>query len=363
MEMMGGGIMSMVLVQVFATGMQILAKIILNNGSFVFALMAYRHIVAAFCLAPFALLLERDIHITQKLSWVVFFWLFLNALTGISLPMSLFYYGLRDTTATYAVNFLNLIPILTFVLSIIMRIEKLKLGSREGKMKSFGAILCVGGAFISCFYKGKSFFIIHKTSQLHHININHQTTHWIRGSLALIASCFSYASWYILQVKMMKILPSKYWTTMLTCIIASVQSIIVGLLLDTSKTAWQLGWNLQLATILYSGAFGTAATFCLIAWAVAKWGPTYPPMFNPLTLLFVAFSDALIFRLPIHLGNLLGMILIIVGLYSFLFGRRMETRNLPKPLLQHPQIVALNVHNKVAAESMDVPPQTIIIVK
>ncbi|XP_065860381.1 WAT1-related protein At1g25270-like isoform X2 [Euphorbia lathyris] len=294
------GSMSMVTVQILATGMQVLAKIILNNGTFVFALMAYRHIVAAFCVAPFALLLERDI--TQKLNWSVFFWLFLNSLTGITLPMALFYYGLRDTTATYAVNFLNLIPVVTFVFSIVMRIEELKLGSLEGKMKTVGTILCVGGAFTSCFYKGRSFFIIHKTLHLHHLNINHQTTHWIRGSLTLTASCFSYAFWYILQVKLMKVLPSKYWTTMLTCIIASVQSVIVGLFLDTSKAAWQLGWNLQLLTILYSGAFGTAAIFCLIARAVAKWGPTYPPMFNPLTLVFVALLDALIFGFPIHLA-------------------------------------------------------------
>lgn len=49
----------MLLVQIFATGLQLLSKVILNQGIFVFALMTYRHIVAAFCVAPFAFYFDR----------------------------------------------------------------------------------------------------------------------------------------------------------------------------------------------------------------------------------------------------------------------------------------------------------------
>ena len=35
------------------------------------------------------------------------------------MALGLFYYGLRDTNATYAISFLNLIPMVTFVFSII----------------------------------------------------------------------------------------------------------------------------------------------------------------------------------------------------------------------------------------------------
>ncbi|XP_048226849.1 WAT1-related protein At1g09380 isoform X3 [Ricinus communis] len=268
-------IVSMLMVQVFATGVQLLAKVILNNGTFVFALMAYRHVVAALCVAPFALYFERGI--TEKLSWLAFFWLFLSALSGISLAMGLFYYGVRDTTATYAVNFLNLVPILTFVLSTITRIEKLGLRTPAGKIKILGATLCIVGALTSGFYKGKSFHIFHHN--LHrHVDIKASNYHWLRGSFLLIASCLSYAAWYILQ-----------------------------------------------------GALGTAATFCLISWAVENQGPTYPSMFNPLTLIFVAILEALILGSEINVGNLVGMVLIVVGLYSFLLGKRTEMKNLHQP--------------------------------
>src|SRR4051812_36109052 len=38
-----------------------------------------------------------------------------------SVPLSLYYYGLRDTTASYAVIFLNIIPLVTFIISLIFR--------------------------------------------------------------------------------------------------------------------------------------------------------------------------------------------------------------------------------------------------
>ena len=54
------------------------------------------------------------------------------------------------------------------------------------------------------------------------------------------------------QVKMVKVLPLRYWGTMLSCIMAAIQSVVIGLCIDSSKVAWRLGWNLQLITILYS---------------------------------------------------------------------------------------------------------------
>ncbi|XP_050386506.1 WAT1-related protein At5g64700-like [Argentina anserina] len=322
-------VLAMVMVQMFVAGMNLLSKVILSEGSFIFALMAYRHVVAAVCVAPFALCFERIKE--QKLGWRVWFWLFVNALTGITAAMALFYYGLRDTTATYAVNFLNLIPIATFVLSTITGTAKLNLKTRAGKIKSLGVIVCVGGAITTSIYKGKAFYMVHHRNNHHHITFDTSYAHWTRGTIMLVLSCLSYSTWFIAQVKLLKIFPLKYWSTMLICIMATLQSTIVGLCLDTSTTSWRIGWNLQLVTILYSGALATAATFCLLSWAISVQGPLYPPMFNPLSLIFVAISGALILGEDIRMGTLLGMVMIIVGLYSFLLGKQKETKNMSLP--------------------------------
>ncbi|XP_022637386.1 WAT1-related protein At5g64700-like isoform X2 [Vigna radiata var. radiata] len=306
-------VLSMFVVQVVMTGMQLLSRVILVQGTFIGALIVYRHLVAALCVAPFALYLERGK--PKKFNCEVWCWLFVNALTGMTMAQGLFYYGLRDTSAAYSMSLLNLVPIITFFTSIILRMEKLKWETWVGKAKSVGSILCVGGASLSSVYKGKEFFLGH------HIHPTHQTaphkTHILHGTIFLVCSCFSYTAWFIAQ----------YWGTMLACILAAIQAAAVGVCLDSSKAAWRLEWNLQLITIVYSGALATAATFCIISWAIRMKGPTYPPMFNPLSLIFVAFSEALILGQPLGVGTLGGMVLIIMGLYFFLWGKSNETHN------------------------------------
>ncbi|KAM6555311.1 hypothetical protein CsatB_002330 [Cannabis sativa] len=310
------------LMQIVYTGMQLLSRIILVKGTFVFALITYRNVVAAICVAPLAYYFEIRGHV-MKFSWQVWFWLFVNALNVLG-TTSLFYYGLKDTTATYATNFLNLIPIVTFVVSVIIRMERLRLGSKEGKVKTIGAFLCVSGALLTALYKGNEFFISNHHSDHHSSIIITPHHHWTRGTIMLVASTLAYSSWFIVQVKLQKQLPFVYLSTMLTCILSSFQSVVLGLCLNTDSIAWSLGWNLQLVTIIYSGILATAVNLCLLSWAISVQGPTYPPMFNPLALIFVAFLEALTLGEPITVGTLIGVVLIIFGLYSFLWGKRKE---------------------------------------
>ncbi|MCD7461378.1 hypothetical protein HAX54_046005 [Datura stramonium] len=312
-------LIGMLLVQVMATGLQLLSKVILSHGTFVFALITYRHVVATLCIAPFALIWERES--LKKVTWSIFFWLFMIALTGIIVAMGLFYYGLKDTTATYASNFLNLIPIVTFVFSTVLGVEKLRLKTKVGKIKLLGAMLCLAGALTITLYKGKVFYISHHQK---HQNSSKDNQKMLRGTIFLMCSCMSYGFWFLIQAKVSKVFPYKYSATFIICVIATIQSAIVGVSIDRRKASWKLGLNLQLITIFYSGALATAATFCLISWAVTKKGPTYPSMFNPLSLIFVAIAEAAFLGQEMSIGSLLGMFLIIVGLYSFLRAKSKE---------------------------------------
>lgn len=52
-------LLTMLLVQIISTGMQLLSRVILVQGTFIFALITYRYLVAAICVVPFALYFER----------------------------------------------------------------------------------------------------------------------------------------------------------------------------------------------------------------------------------------------------------------------------------------------------------------
>lgn len=86
------------------------------------------------------------------------------------------------------------------VLFRVCRIEKLGLGTRAGKIKIVGAILCVGGALTTCLYKGKAFYLVHDHNFHRPAAMNVSKSHWTRGTFMLIGSCLCYATWYILQV-------------------------------------------------------------------------------------------------------------------------------------------------------------------
>ena len=54
-----GPLVGMIMVQLVGTGLHILTRIILTQGTFIFALIVYRHLLAALCIAPFAFYFEK----------------------------------------------------------------------------------------------------------------------------------------------------------------------------------------------------------------------------------------------------------------------------------------------------------------
>ncbi|RVW68132.1 WAT1-related protein [Vitis vinifera] len=171
-------VLAMLLLQALGTAMQLLLKVALNKGAFVYAFVVYCHAIATVCVAPLAFFFERNKE--KKLTFEVWFWLFMNAITGVTMAVGLFYYGVRDTTATFASNMINLVPVITFAFSTVFGIEKLLLKTKAGKMKIAGTIICLVGALITILYKGKSFHIGHV--HMFENSIIKKRTHWARGS-------------------------------------------------------------------------------------------------------------------------------------------------------------------------------------
>lgn len=56
----------------------------------------------------------------------------------------------------------------------------------------------------------------------------------------------------IIQVKVLKVYPWKHWSSVLTCVLGGVQTFAIGIIMSRHKLAWQIGWNIQLLTIVYS---------------------------------------------------------------------------------------------------------------
>uniref|UniRef100_A0A453QQD2 WAT1-related protein n=1 Tax=Aegilops tauschii subsp. strangulata TaxID=200361 RepID=A0A453QQD2_AEGTS len=200
-----------------------------------------------------------------------------------------------------------------------IRMETLRIWSAFRSLKVAGVLFSVGGTMLISLYKGKA---LHLWNPILKIHPKEQTpegaSNQLRGTIFLLGSSFTFACWYLLQSKVLKVYPYKYWSSMATCLVGGLQTAIIGIILNTDKKAWKLGWDFDLVTILYSGALATAGKYCLNSWVVAKRGPTYPPMFNPLFVVFTILLASIFIGDEITVGGLLGTTMVLVGLYTYL---------------------------------------------
>ncbi|XP_052134442.1 WAT1-related protein At5g64700-like [Oryza glaberrima] len=313
----------MVMLQTFTAGSLMLVKVVVDGGLFVCTLLTYRYLLGAVLVIPFAVSFENGK--LKELKLKAFIWIFTSALVGFTVP-GLYYIGLGDTSPGYAINFYNIVPIAAFILAVLFRKEPLNMRSIVGIIKVIGALDCVGGTIIISLYKGK---VLHMwpTNIIGYHPSKAATAfghHHIRGTILLVISCLSLAVWYTVQAQMLKVFPYKYWSTVATCFVGCIEMAIIGVAMNREKATWKLKWNMSLITIIYSAILNTAAKFVMISWVVTRRGPTYPSMFCAVSVLFTTILDLLLLGHDLSVRSILGMLLILAGLYLFLWGKRKE---------------------------------------
>ncbi|KAG2549928.1 WAT1-related protein At3g30340-like isoform X2 [Panicum virgatum] len=301
----------------------LLTKVVVDDGLSVCTLLTYRFFMGAILVIPLAVIFEKGK--LKELNLKAFIWIFTSALVGFTIP-GLYYIGLGDTSPGYAINFYNIIPIATFILAVLFRKEPLNIKSLVGNFKVIGTIVCVGGTLVISLYKGKVLHLWPTNIIGYHAKHSGAAYghHHMRGAILLIISCLSLAVWYTVQAQMLKVFPYKYWSTVVTCFVGCIQMAVVGVAMNREKETWQLRWNMSLLTIVYSAILNTAAKFVMISWVVTQRGPTYPSMFCAVSVLFTTVLDSLLLGHDLSVGSILGMIMILAGLYMFLWGKRKE---------------------------------------
>ncbi|XP_073107028.1 WAT1-related protein At1g25270 isoform X3 [Elaeis guineensis] len=283
----------------------------------------------------------------------------LCGLFGGSLAQNLYVSSMKLTSATFASAMTNLIPAITFILAVLFRLESLGIHSLSGQAKVLGTIFGISGAMLLTFYRGVDINIWSTNINLlkshsegaaapHQEPGNH-----VMGSLLAVASCVCYAIWLIIQViltrlwslgtldytcitvgyvskylplqaKMMKEYPCHYSTTALMCLMGTVQSIIFALCVERDWEQWRLCFDIRLLAVIYSGVVGSGLILTVLAWCIKKKGPLYASIFNPLMLVIVALLSSLLLNEKLHLGSVLGAVLIVIGLYIVLWGKGRE---------------------------------------
>ncbi|KAJ0943004.1 putative EamA domain-containing protein [Helianthus annuus] len=321
-------VLLMVSVQMAFAGVNVFYKLAANDGMVLSILVAYRFIFCTAFIVPLAIFVERKKR--PKLTWKILLQAFCCGLFGGSLAQNFYIKALCMTSATFAAATTNLIPALTFVLAVCFGMERLGWKTTSGSAKIMGTALGVGGAMLLTFYKGVDIHLWKTNVNL--LNGHHHSSHFqyssnrVMGSLLAIGSCISYSIWLIIQTNMVKTYPCPYSVTALTSTMGAVQAVVFGLCTERQWGDWKLGWNVRLLTVAYSGMLASGLMFTFVTWCVQMRGPLFVSAFNPLLLVLVAIAGSLVLNESLHLGSVLGAILIIFGLYAVLWGKGKEVK-------------------------------------
>ncbi|KVI01791.1 Drug/metabolite transporter, partial [Cynara cardunculus var. scolymus] len=166
-------------------------------------------------------------------------------------------------------------------------------GTKGGKAKVVGTLVGVVGAMVLTFYKGRQLNIWST-----HYNVLHGDGH----------------------VKLSAVYPCHYTNTFLITAMGCILSLVFALCVERSWSQWKLGWNIRLLAVFFMG-IGSTLTILFLTTAIHLQGPLFAANFSPLSLVFVAIGGSLLLDENLHVGSVLGAVIIIVGLYILLWGK------------------------------------------
>ncbi|KAI3995963.1 hypothetical protein MKX01_037460 [Papaver californicum] len=278
----------------------ILHKKVIDGGMDHLSLITYRLYISVLVLAPMAYFLERSTR--PKLTFRILCLLFISAILGSTLTAYLFLVGLQNTTTTFICVFVNMVPVITFLMAL-----------------PFGAMILTlykGVSLTNFSNPGETTTPIHHstTSHINWLHPNNRTERWTIRTIALVVGTL-----------LCKIYPCQYSSKTIMCFLGAIQSTLFSLVTNHQDfSSWVLKGKLQILTVLYSGIVGAGLSFVGMSYCVNKRGVVFTATFSPLIQIVVAMIGFSILDEPLHLGSVLGSILVIVGLYILLWGKNKE---------------------------------------
>ncbi|MQL87352.1 hypothetical protein Taro_019885, partial [Colocasia esculenta] len=236
--------------------MNTLIKKAIDEGMSCLAVITLRQFVATIFITPIAYYRERGSR--PKLTPGIFVYLFFSALLGASLTQYLFFVGLRYTSATFACAFLNMTPVLTFLIALAFRLETLNVGSMAGLAKVLGTAVSVGGAMLLTFYKGVA--LTHprhlqsapSPSPTAAAAMDSSSGKRTIGTIALFGGCFSWCCWFLLQSKVNKKYPALYSGTAIIFFLSFLQAAALTFATQDGASLLAVRGKLEISTVLFA---------------------------------------------------------------------------------------------------------------
>ncbi|XP_057971642.1 WAT1-related protein At2g37460-like isoform X1 [Malania oleifera] len=313
-------------------GMEILSKVAMNQGMSSFVLIVYRHAIATLVMSPFALFLDRKTR--PKMTWSIFTKIMLLSLLEPVIDQNMYYLGMKYTSATFAATMCNIIPAITFLMAWVVRLEKVKIKSTRSQAKIVGTLATIAGAMLMTLVKGPVIELFWTKDANHHSAANdgaHTSNNGIslhnsiKGALMIATGCISWSAFVILQAITLETYPAELSLTAWICFLGTCVDIIVTLVIERGRSeVWSIKWDTKLLAVLYSGTVSSGMLYYVQGVVVRERGPVFVTSFSPLSMVIVAIISSFVLSDQLHLGRVVGAVVIVAGLYLVIWGKRKD---------------------------------------
>ncbi|TYG93911.1 hypothetical protein ES288_A11G148700v1 [Gossypium darwinii] len=226
--------------------------------------VTYRFCLSACLMFPFAYFLER-----------------------ICSSLNLHFASLKYTSPTFVATLFNTIPSWTFIIAVILRLEVVNVKNPRGMAKILGTLISLAGVTTITLYKGPA--VQRLSAAIVHINRHSGSVHenWVKGPILTVASCITWAIWYILQAITLKKYPTQVSLAAWMNGIGGAQSAVFAVCLQHEASAWSIKmFSVNFWSITYSGIC-SAVFVCLQIWCMKEKGSVFVAMFNSLQTVMV----------------------------------------------------------------------------
>ncbi|KAK2352487.1 nodulin MtN21 /EamA transporter family protein [Trifolium repens] len=299
-------IIVMLLIQFIFAGQTLGTRIALLEGMSPRVFVVYRCAFATIALAPFAYFSGRNSG-SYSLNLRSFSLIFLTSLIGITMNQNLYFEGLYLASSSVASAICNLLPAITFVIAVLVGMEKVNIRSLRTIAKIVGTIICVSGAVCIALLKGPKLVNAENIPSKSILGLASESDeNWLLGCLSLLGCIVAWSIFLILQVPAYASHPNYLSLSAWMCFMATLQSAAVTLFLEPNLNAWKISSLLQLGCSIYAGVMGSAVTFCLQTWCIKRRGPLFYAMFTPVFTLICTVLAALLLHEEIYIGSLIG---------------------------------------------------------
>uniref|UniRef100_A0A9I9CFJ0 WAT1-related protein n=1 Tax=Cucumis melo TaxID=3656 RepID=A0A9I9CFJ0_CUCME len=183
-------------------------------------------------------------------------------------------------------------------ISSLLGMEKVNMKSKGGIAKVVGTLVCISGNLLLILYKGTPLTSPGSTNGKTNggrAMVEAETQgKWLIGSLVLTGG--------------------------------AIQSAVLHLIIDRKNSLFIVKGKFAILSLIYAGSVGSGLCYVGMSWCVKQKGPVFTAAFTPFMEIFAAIFDFFILHEPIHLGSVVGSVLIISGMYILLWGKDKEAK-------------------------------------